>query len=192
MLSYSGREKTRHHLGPRPRGQARHRNDFGLAARKNRPRARLVGRVGSDGVLLRRHVRRAGLSRRSGPPRQTGGTWPDYAIASAVTFHVLAALRHRNRTGEGQWIDASMGETVIGQMPEWYMDYFMNGRDRRQQGNRDDKMAPHNTYPCAGDDKWIAIAVGSQSEWEALCRAMGDPPWTRRGEVRRSIRPLEA
>ena len=59
---------------------------------------------------------------------------------------MLAALRHRNRTGEGQWIDASMGETVIGQMHEWYMDYFMNGRDRRQRGNRDDVMAPHNTY----------------------------------------------
>ena len=113
------------------------------------------------------------------PPRQTGGTWPDYAIASAVTFHVLAALRHRNRTGEGQWIDASMGETVIGQMPEWYMDYFMNGRDRRARGNRDDVMAPHNTYRCAGEDKWIAIAVATQAEWEALCRAMGDPEWTR-------------
>lgn len=114
-----------------------------------------------------------------GPPRQTGGTWPDYAIASAVVFHVLAALRHRNRTGEGQWIDASMGETVIGQMHEWYMDFFMNGRDRRQRGNRDDIMAPHNTYPSAGDDKWIAIAVGSDSEWEALRRVMGDPEWAR-------------
>jgi benzylsuccinate CoA-transferase BbsF subunit len=113
------------------------------------------------------------------PPRQTGGTWPDYAVAGAVTFHILAALRHRNRTGEGQWIDASMGETVIGQMPEWYMDYFINGRDRHGIGNRDDAMAPHNTYPCAGDDKWIAIAVGAQSEWEALCRAMGNPAWTR-------------
>jgi benzylsuccinate CoA-transferase BbsF subunit len=113
------------------------------------------------------------------PPRQTGGTWPDYAVAGAVTFHILAALRHRNRTGEGQWIDASMGETVIGQMPEWYMDYFINGRDRHAIGNRDDVMAPHNTYPCAGDDKWIAIAVGTQSEWEALCRAMGNPAWTR-------------
>ena len=113
------------------------------------------------------------------PPRQTGGTWPDYAVAGAVTFHILAALRHRNRTGEGQWIDASMGETVIGQMPEWYMDYFINGRDRHGIGNRDDVMAPHNTYPCSGDDKWIAIAVGTQSEWEALCGAMGDPAWTR-------------
>jgi benzylsuccinate CoA-transferase BbsF subunit len=115
----------------------------------------------------------------AGPPRQTGGTWPDYAIASTVTFHVLAALRHRNRTGEGQWIDASMGETVIGQMPEWYMDYFINGRDRHARGNRDDVMAPHNTYPCAGEDRWIAIAVANQVEWDGLCGAMGSPPWTR-------------
>ena len=112
-----------------------------------------------------------------GAPRQTGGTWPDYSIASTVVFHALAALRHRNRTGEGQWIDASMGETVIGQMSEWFMDYFMNGRDRRQRGNRDDVMAPHNTYKCRGDDNWIAIAVSNDSEWNALCRVMGHPAW---------------
>ena len=114
-----------------------------------------------------------------GPPRQTGGTWPDYSIASSVVFHALAALRHRNRTGEGQWIDASMGETVIGQMQEWFMDYFMNGRDRRQRGNRDDVMAPHNTYICRGDDRWIAIAVGTQEEWDALSQLMGNPEWAR-------------
>jgi len=112
-----------------------------------------------------------------GPPRQTGGTWPDYAIASAVVFHALAALRHRNRTGEGQWIDASMGETVIGQMNEWFMDYFMNHRDRGRWENRDAFMAPHNTYKCSGDDKWIAIAVGSDAEWQALCEVASHPEW---------------
>jgi crotonobetainyl-CoA:carnitine CoA-transferase CaiB-like acyl-CoA transferase len=111
-------------------------------------------------------------------PRQTGGTWPDYSIAATVVFHALAALRYRNRTGEGQWIDSSMGETVIGQMSEWFMDYFMNGRDRRQRGNRDDVMAPHNTYKCKGDDNWIAIAVSNEAEWNALCRMMGDPAWS--------------
>jgi benzylsuccinate CoA-transferase BbsF subunit len=114
-----------------------------------------------------------------GEPRHTGGTWPDYAIGSAVVFHVLAALHHRSRTGEGQWIDASMGETVIGETPEWFMDYFMNGRERRQWANRDDVMAPHNTYPCAGDDKWIAIAVGNDAEWRGLCHVMDEPEWTR-------------
>jgi benzylsuccinate CoA-transferase BbsF subunit len=114
-----------------------------------------------------------------GPPRQTGGTWPDYAIASAVVFHALAALRHRNRTGEGQWIDASMGETVVGQMHEWFMDYFMNQRDRGKWANYDATMAPHNTYKCAGDDKWIAIAVESDAEWASLCGVAGHPEWAR-------------
>jgi benzylsuccinate CoA-transferase BbsF subunit len=113
-----------------------------------------------------------------GAPRQTGGTWPDYAIASTVVFHALAALHHRNRAGEGQWIDASMGETVIGQMNEWFMDYFMNGHDRRQWGNRDAAMAPHNTYKCKGEDKWIAIAVSNDVEWDALCAVMDCPAWT--------------
>ncbi len=112
-----------------------------------------------------------------GPPRQTGGTWPDYAIASTVVFHALAALRHRNRTGEGQWIDASMGETVIGQMHEYYTEYFMHGRERGKRANADDVMAPHNTYKCRGEDKWIAIAVGNDSEWQSLCRVMGNPEW---------------
>ncbi|MGH8012204.1 MAG: CaiB/BaiF CoA transferase family protein, partial [Candidatus Binataceae bacterium] len=114
-----------------------------------------------------------------GPPRQTGGTWPDYAIATSVVFHALAALHYRNRTGEGQWIDASMGETVIGQMHEWFSDYFMNGRERRQWGNRDAVMAPHNTYPCKGEDKWIAIAVANDDEWQALKHVMGTPAWAR-------------
>ena len=127
---------------------------------------------------LHRHVRRAGLSRRTRRARPAA-PGPTTRSRTAVVFHLLAALRHRDRTGEGQWIDASMGETVIGETPEWYMDYFMNGRDRRQWANRDDVMAPHNTYPCAGDDKWIAIAVGNDAEWHALCEVMGNPAWAR-------------
>ena len=112
-------------------------------------------------------------------------------IATSVVFHALAALRHRNRTGEGQWIDASMGETVIGQMHEWFIDYFMNGRDRRQWGNRDDAMAPHNTYPCAGDDNWIAIAVANDTEWTRAPQSR----WAIRhglhdAQFRRSVWPL--
>src|SRR6516164_8299402 len=112
-----------------------------------------------------------------GAPRQTGGTWPDYAIASTVVFHALAALRHRTRTGKGQWIDASMGETVIGQMHELFSDYWMNGQTSFQRANRDDLMAPHNTYSCAGDDQWIAIAVSNDAEWHALYKVMGHPEW---------------
>ena len=40
-------------------------------------------------------------------------------------------------------------------------------------------MCPHGCYPCQGDDKWIAIAVSSDDEWQALCSAMGNPDWSK-------------
>ena len=57
------------------------------------------------------------------------------------------------------------------------MDYFMNNRVAGPQGNRHPHMAPHNLYPCRGDDAWVSIAVESDEEWEALRRALGDPKW---------------
>ena len=61
------------------------------------------------------------------------------------------------------------------------MDYSMNGRVQGTVGNRDVglSMAPHGCYRCKGDDRWVVIAVGSDEEWQGLCRAMGNPPWTK-------------
>jgi crotonobetainyl-CoA:carnitine CoA-transferase CaiB-like acyl-CoA transferase len=110
-------------------------------------------------------------------PKRIGGAWPDPMASMYSAFAVLAALHHRERTGEGQFIDVSMGETVITQIPEAVMDYTLNGRVRGRVANRDDFMAPHGVYRCHGEDKWVAIAVSSDEEWQALCHAMGDPPW---------------
>jgi crotonobetainyl-CoA:carnitine CoA-transferase CaiB-like acyl-CoA transferase len=61
------------------------------------------------------------------------------------------------------------------------LDYTMNGRVQKTVHNWDPALAraPHNCYCCKGDDRWINITVTSEEEWEALCRAMGAPPWTR-------------
>ena len=45
-------------------------------------------------------------------------------------------------------------------------------------GNLDEIMAPHACYPCKGEDKWVAIAVGTDEKWHALCKVMGNPVWT--------------
>ena len=94
----------------------------------------------------------------------------------------LAALHHRLRTGEGQYIDLSMWEAVGTMMGEATMDYVMNGRIAEPQGNRHANMAPHGIYPCRGDDEWVSIAVKTPEEWNALRSAIGDPPWA--GEER--------
>jgi crotonobetainyl-CoA:carnitine CoA-transferase CaiB-like acyl-CoA transferase len=108
-------------------------------------------------------------------PCGIGGTWPDFAVGTGMVFFLLAALHHRDRTGEGQYLDLSMAEMVTTMMPEAMMDFLINGRDRGGMGNRDESMAPHGVFPVAGDDKWIAIAIASDEEFAKLCEVLGVP-----------------
>jgi benzylsuccinate CoA-transferase BbsF subunit len=85
----------------------------------------------------------------------------------------MAALRHRNRTGEGTYIDLSQRETTTSIIGEAIMDYTMNGRLWEPIGNRHRVYAPQGVYPCQGDDMWLAITIRSDDEWRALCDAMG-------------------
>ena len=103
---------------------------------------------------------------------------PNVGLHGALA--VLAAVRHRTSTGEGQYIDMSMWEALTGLMGFAIMDYTLNGRVATPTGNRHPAMAPHGIYPCTKDgelDKWISIAIKTDEEWRALCRAMGNPPW---------------
>jgi crotonobetainyl-CoA:carnitine CoA-transferase CaiB-like acyl-CoA transferase len=72
-------------------------------------------------------------------------------------------------------VDVSMAEALSASIPEAILDFQMNGRIPEPQGNRDSCYAPHGVYPCAGTDCWIAIAVTSDAEWQALCRALERP-----------------
>ena len=62
-------------------------------------------------------------------------------------------------------------------MGEVILDYTMNGRVTEPQGNQHRSHAPHNVYPCQGDDRWIAIDVATQEQWDSLCSIMGGPEW---------------
>ena len=110
-------------------------------------------------------------------PAGIGPTWPDYMVGVSMVFPVLAALHHRQKTGEGQYLDVSMGEIVTSMIPEAILDYEMNGRVAEPKGNRSHVMAPHQVYRCQGDDAWVAVTVGSDNEWAALCRTLSHPEW---------------
>jgi len=94
-------------------------------------------------------------------------------------FAILAALAHRKRTGKGQHVDYSQQEAVMQLVGPAYMDYVMNGRVAGPRGNRHplDRGAPHGVFPCAGEDRWISIAVITEEEWLGLLEAMGRPSW---------------
>jgi benzylsuccinate CoA-transferase BbsF subunit len=111
-------------------------------------------------------------------PAGTGTNYPDHLPNPChAAFAVLAALRHRRRTGEGQFIDFAQTEPMISLMGPTFLDLTVNGRLQQRRGNAHPWAAPHGVYPCAGEDRWIAIAVMNDTEWAALVEAMGSPAW---------------
>jgi crotonobetainyl-CoA:carnitine CoA-transferase CaiB-like acyl-CoA transferase len=129
----------------------------------------------------------SGLTLMSGlpgkPPAGWGYSYMDHTAGYYGAIAIMMALHHRNQTGEGQHIDISQVEAGMVLTGPAILDYTVNGRGFRREGmppgNRawEPAMAPHNTYPCAGEDRWIAIAVRSDAEWQAMGRAMGEPSW---------------
>jgi len=113
------------------------------------------------------------------PAQMASHAWDDLVAAQHGVFAILAALYHRSKTGEGQYIDLSMSEAGAAFLAEPIMDYTMNGRVAGRVGNRDNIMAPHGCYRCRGQDKWVAIAVSNEEEWIAFCKAIGNPEWTK-------------
>lgn len=115
-----------------------------------------------------------------GPPIRSGaGAHIDIINGLAAAFTLVVALKHRSRTGEGQFADLSEWEVPCALTGEEFLGFSMNGRNPSRKGNRDAVMAPHNCYPCQGEDKWISIAIATEEEWQAFCKAIGSPGWTR-------------
>ena len=99
----------------------------------------------------------------------------DLRVGTTSAFAVLAALQHRERTGEGQHIDLSSVEVMSSMVGDAFLEYSMTGRVPTRMGNRDSSMAPHGCYRCKGEEQWVSIAVGSDAEWASLKSVVGDP-----------------
>ena len=103
--------------------------------------------------------------------------YTDYTSGEHTVFAVMAALMHRLRTGQGQFVDISQTQATSSTIPEVLMDFSANGRSGQRIGNQDTAMSPHGCYPCRGDDRWITIAVATDEEWQAVCRVLGQNGW---------------
>lgn len=107
------------------------------------------------------------------PPMHVGISYGDPTAGLHGAFAVLAALLHREKTGEGQFIDLSQTETMIALLPEGTMDYAMNGTQPERDGNRDPYMAPHGVFRCAGEQRWVSLATRDDAEWRRLAHLIG-------------------
>ena len=102
------------------------------------------------------------------------GAYTDFVVPRFAVAAILAALDYRRRTGKGTHLDMSQLETSLHFSAPAMLDYGVNGRERERAGNRDPAAAPHGVYPCRGEDRWIAIACASDTQWRALS-TIADP-----------------
>ena len=118
----------------------------------------------------------AGLSSIHGYPgeiaQNTGGLIPDPISGYYLAAAILAALIHRQRTGEGQRIDASMIEAVAVQLGDAMLEFDGNGNLRGPSGNHHPRIAPHNVYQTKDND-WLAIAAQTDEAFSSLAKLAG-------------------
>ena len=126
----------------------------------------------------------AGSSEMSGLPAPAmpagwGYSFLDWMGAYSFALATLGALYHRERTGEGQWIDSSQCESGIFLTGPAVLDWSANGRETQRTGNRSPYVpaAPHGAYRCAGSDRWVAIACYSDAQFRAMAEIAGQSEW---------------
>ena len=113
-------------------------------------------------------------------PAGTSLNHPDHIASKLFAVAALAALEHRRRSGEGQHVEMAQTEAGAFLLGEFYLEPACTGRAPRQQGNAADHAVPHGVYPCAGDDRWCAIAVVGDRAWQRFRRCVGwdeEPAW---------------
>ncbi|MCP5066408.1 MAG: CoA transferase [bacterium] len=106
------------------------------------------------------------------PPAGPFGAYTDAIASRYNALAILAALEHRERTGEGQYIDQSQTEAALHYLAPAFLDWTVNGHLTDAMGNADDESFPHGMYPAAGEDCWVAIAARSDEEWRSLCEVI--------------------
>ena len=108
------------------------------------------------------------------PPVGTGTHYPDHVPNPGhALVALLAALRHRARTGEGQAIEVAQLESTINVIGQAFLDDGQTDGTRDRSGNRVPGASPHGVFPCAGTDSWVAIACLTDENWRDLCAVLG-------------------
>ncbi len=113
-------------------------------------------------------------------PAGWGYSYADMTGGYSGALAVLMALWHRKQTGQGQFVDLAQFEAISSLVGPGLLDILNNRTPSQPVGNRSQEApaAPHGVYRCKGDDRWCAIAVFTEAEWQSLCRVLGQPAWT--------------
>ena len=160
------------------------------AIRRQRPDAVIMWQTGlgghgpyytykSFGILVQ-HL--SGVSMMTGlpdePPGVVNTSYSDYHTGVFQPAAIIAALMRRRLTGKTATLESSIFKSGVATCGPALLDYQANaGRSPQRRGNRDAWAVPHNVYPCAGPDRYLAISVSDDDQWQRLRQAMGSPDW---------------
>ncbi len=123
----------------------------------------------------------AGLTSLTGYPGQTplgvGFAIADHVAGLYAAISLLGALEYRQKTGQGQYIDLALTETMTTLLADNILEYT-----RKSNIDLISRPAPEGIYRCRSEDRWVAITINSDAEWESLKKALGNPNWADRPE----------
>jgi crotonobetainyl-CoA:carnitine CoA-transferase CaiB-like acyl-CoA transferase len=126
-----------------------------------------------------------------GVPSLTGPAYLDPIGGLSAAAAALTALAHRARAGAGCRVEVPQTEAGAHWIGEYILEQAETGQSWQPRGNAVSYAAPHDAYPCAGEDEWVAIAVTTGPQLRALCQLIGQPglagPADREGELARAI-----
>ena len=108
----------------------------------------------------------------------------DFTLGPLAMTAIVSALIQRERTGVGQEIEIPQYEAGIHLLDTELIEQLANGELPPRRGNRSPEMAPHGLFRCAGDDRWLALAIRNTVEWLELCRLIGRDDLAARDDLR--------
>jgi formyl-CoA transferase len=111
-----------------------------------------------------------------GGPQKAGVAITDLVTGMYATVAIQAALAHRDRTGEGQWIDACLFDSSVAMMSIMNLNYLVTGKPPGRAGNAHPNIVPYQVFACAGGH--VIIAVGNDSQFAKFCGVLARPEWS--------------
>ena len=109
------------------------------------------------------------------PPTGMAPLYSDFSAPYAAVAAVMAAVYHRERTGQGQFIELAQSDATVNLLGTDILEYTANGELPARRGNRSRDHAPHGVFQCAGEDRWCALSVETDADWRQLAGVIDRP-----------------
>ena len=110
-----------------------------------------------------------------GGPQKAGIAITDLMTGMYTTVAIQAALAHRDRTGQGQWIDTCLFDSAVAMMAVMNLNYLVTGKPPGRAGNAHQNIVPYQVFACA--DGHVILGIGNDSQFVKFCAAAGKPEW---------------